>query len=163
MSENQNESDLVKKLREEIKQRDAKLNEVETEFTTLKKKSAFSDLGINTESGVGRLFFESYNGDSDPEEIAKAVQDYGLDPSVLGGSTPAPTAPSEEKKDEAQQHAAIDAASSGSSGVGATDIDPSEKARQTYDKAFAETGNNETAMAAFFGSKLESAIEAKRK
>lgn len=60
--------------REQIRsmERDAK------EARTLRKEIAFMKAGIDTEKGVGKLAFNSYDGDFTPEAITAFAEEYGI-------------------------------------------------------------------------------------
>ena len=49
------------------------------EATAIKRENAFLKAGIATESGVGKLFFKSYEGELTPEAIKRAAEEDGLD------------------------------------------------------------------------------------
>lgn len=69
----------LRKSRERAKEAEAAKAEVET----LKRDLAFTKAGI-PETGVGALLRKAYDGDTDPDAIRKAAEEYGIN---TGGTT----------------------------------------------------------------------------
>lgn len=54
----------------------------------LEKENAFLRHGINTESGVGKMFFESYKGDLDGDSLKAAADEYGIADQLFASAEP---------------------------------------------------------------------------
>lgn len=160
-AEQDNDSDLVKHLRSELRERNNLIAERDAALTTVQKQSAFRDAGINPNDGVGKLLFQAYEGDFDKTAVIEAAQQYGISPE---GSIPGEAQAEEQAQrqaTEAAAHRQIDNAV-GSPSDGAKD--PTAVGQEAYAQTYTETGNAERASAAYFDAKLGAAVqEAKAK
>lgn len=148
--ETDNDDDLVKRLRQEIRDRDSRLKEVETAKSQLERKQTFQELGINPNEGTGALFFKAYDGELEADSIREEAEKYGI---------PIQSESQEQKmQEDASQHEKMNAASAGATPV-AESPDPSKVAGERFDEVFSKTGNREEAMAQFFGTKLAQTLE----
>jgi hypothetical protein len=75
---------LIKQLRSQLKDQAKQLGEL----NGTKKESAFIKAGVDVETKVGKLFFNSFDGDlADIEAIRKEAEELGIPPVVTGAPT----------------------------------------------------------------------------
>lgn len=154
------DSELVRRLREELEARNTDLTKANSELTTVKKETAFRAAGLDPKRGPGALLFKAYDGDFSEDSVIAAAEEYGINP-VAQKQEPADEqqVPTEEQ----QTNRNIDNATSGATSTGASAPDPEQLGRQAYEETFARTGNKETAAAAHFEAKMQAAVEAAKK
>lgn len=75
-NENQNgdESSVIKDLRAQLKEANARLSTLEP----LARESAFKEAGIDVSSGPSKFFAEKYDGELTAEAIREAAEPYGF-------------------------------------------------------------------------------------
>lgn len=157
MEETPEDNDLVKKLRQEIRERDNRLKEVETAKSELERRTTFRDLGIKTDEGPGALLFKAYEGELSPESIRAEAEKYGI---PLEGM-PAPAAQPQQSPDAAA-HNAMNQASAGATPA-AEAVEPAHFAQERYNEVLNKTGNPNEAMAQYFGAKLAQTLENRKR
>lgn len=149
------DSELVRKLRQEIKDRDARLSEKESELTTVTKESIFRAAGLDPNKGQGKLLFKAYDGDLSEDAIKAAAEEYGL-------IEPEPEVEPETHPDK-QANQQIDTATRGAEASGIVQKSPTDVGQEAYDKVFRETGGDiEAASAARFAAKMAATQQAKK-
>lgn len=156
------DSDLVKNLRAEIKQRDAALNEEREKRTTIERQQAFRDAGVDPKAGPGKLLFEAYDGPAEVDAVKAKAEEYGLD---LSAPTPQGEGGTQEEKYTDQERAAqqlIDEAAQGGSPDRLPE-DPAQAAHEAFDRELATTGSRDKAMAKSFNARMVAALEAQKK
>lgn len=155
------ETDLVKHLRDQIKERDQMLSETQKRAVNAEKANAFQSVGIDPNSGVGRLFYENYDGDTTPDAVRQAAEEYQIpldtDPAGSGGGTDAAT--QQQNEADAAANAAIDRAAAGATPADSETTDPTEVGWNAHGRVMEETGNREAAMAAHFNAKVDAAMK----
>lgn len=157
------DSELVKNLRAEIKQRDAALAEERDQRTKLERQQAFRDAGVNPTKGPGKLLFEAYDGEADAEQVKAKAKEYGLDLSA-----PDPDR-GEEQEDKAsyteQERAAMEQMDQAGQGDSPASLptDPAQAAHEAFDREMATSGSRKEAMAKSFNARMVSALEAQKK
>lgn len=159
-----NDDDLVRRLRAEIRKRDERIEEVTWENSELAKATVFTKLGLDTSKGVGKLFFQAYEGDLTEDAIKAAGAEYditfGEDAAATAATTTQETTTpaTPPANADAAAHAAMNQASAGASanGEGQT-LD--DKAWSSYHETMSKTGNAEAAMANHFQTKFLAAAE----
>lgn len=160
-AETANDDDLVKRLRAEIRARDERLAEAEGRAKTAQKASTFRALGINPDKGVGKLFFNAYEGDLTEDAIKAAATEYEVtigEPQAPPAETPAPTQQQTPAPDpDAAAHAVMNQASAGAGPSGATPTSPDDAAWAAYHQTMNTTGNPDDAMANHFMAKFAAA------
>lgn len=163
-AEQETDSELVKRLRAEIRERNTLIADREAALTTVQKQNAFRQAGINPDDGIGKLLFQTYEGDFDKTAVIEAAQQYGISPE---GSLPEQTNEAEVERERQQQveaaaHQQIDNAVGAPSDKG--NADPTSVAQEAFATAMGTTGNTEKASVAYFDAKLAAAVqEAKAK
>lgn len=65
------------------------------EAETARRELAFAKAGIDTDAGVGKLLFQSFQGDPTKEAVLAAAEEYGIN--VGAAEPPAPAIPEEER------------------------------------------------------------------
>ena len=163
----ESDSDLVKRLRQEIKNRDTAIAETSETAAEATKRAAFLEAGLSPSEGPAALLFKSYDGDVTPEAVKAAAEEYGI------GTQPAAPPSTEEKLTEAQReaqaarqaeeaaHQAMDSAAGGD----APDSSPPDitaAGRQAYAETLARTGDNDEAMAKQFEGMMGAAIQSQK-
>ena len=169
--ESPEDSDLVKQLRSEIRQRNERLTEAEQRAANLEKVTTFKDLGIDPNKGVGKLFFEAYQGEVTTDAVKAAAEEYELPL----GEQQAPAQQQDQQasqqgqqKDsqpaagEAQANSAMDAAAAGATPADGGE-DPTVKGHEAFEQTMRTSGNRENAMAAHFGAKMAATLDQQRK
>lgn len=149
------DSSLVQQLRKEIAARDKALAEERSERIVAQKDSLFQKAGLDPTNGIGRLLYETYDGDLTLEALQAKTKEYGID--VTSPTAPA-TTPEETRSDQSEAHQKIDQSTDNQKAADSMS-DPDAKARVAYEETFSATGDNETAMAAFFNAKLGATVE----
>lgn len=91
-NQDQNESSVIRELRQQIKERDDRLASLEP----MARRAAFKEAGLDIESGPGRFFAEKYDGELTPDAIREAAEPYDL----IGQATASTEEPA---ADETQQ------------------------------------------------------------
>lgn len=154
------DSELVRKLREEIKQRDAALNEERQQRTTLERQQAFRDAGVDPSSGPGKLLFENFDGEATAEAVKNKASEYGLDLSAPSrqGQAEQQSVPDDERAAMQQ----MDRAASGNTPE-ALPESPSQAAHEAFDREMATSGSRREAMAKSFNARMIAALEAQKK
>lgn len=90
--EQENESSVIKELRQQLKDANARLKTLEP----MARQSAFKEAGIDTESGPGKFFAEKYDGDLTAEAIREAAEPYGFVSSEQTADAQQPSGPDEQ-------------------------------------------------------------------
>lgn len=104
MSENEDQSQSGKGLRDQLEAALAEINTLKQQVETSQTASrelAFVKAGIDTENGVGKLLAKTYDGELDPEAIKTYAQEYGIE--VGATQETQTTGPQREQIDPAQQ------------------------------------------------------------
>jgi hypothetical protein len=159
------DTDLVKNLRETIKSLQSERDEATAQRMQTEKRMAFKDLGIDPSKGVGKLFYENYDGELSVDAVKAAATEY----EVLGNQTtqtqqqqtqeqPVTQPQGQQSQQEQAAHAAINAAAE-QGGTPNAGQDPTAKAWEAHGQTMQQTGSRDAAMAAHFGAKLQAAIE----
>lgn len=162
-AETEQDSDLVKRLRSELKQRDAAINEEREQRQRLERQTAFRDAGVDPTKGPGKLLYEAYDGEADAEAVKAKAKEYGLDLST-------PTQQGQEQEDEVQdfteqERTAMEQMDQAAQG-GSPDrlpTDPSQAAHEAFDREMATSGSRKEAMAKSFNARMIAALEAQKK
>ena len=110
---------IRKQLRQAKKAQQERDNAI-AELESYKRDLAFTKLGI-PEDGVGRLFRKAYDGDTSPEAVLAAAQEYG----VIQHQQPVEAVGNSETDVELQQLARVQGATVGSGAVNA--VAPEQK------------------------------------
>lgn len=162
------DSELVQNLRATLR---GVLDERDQERASrmkVEKRSAFKDLGIDPDKGVGKLFYENYDGELTVDAVKATAKEYGVldaaapqpDATQQTTSTEQPTQQQGSQPDPQQQaHSAIDAAVNQGGNPEVVSSDPEAKAWEAHREVMSKTGSRDQAMAAHFGAKLQAAIE----
>lgn len=164
--ESPEDSDLVKKLRAEIKSRNTELQSEREARLTTQKQATFRELGIDPNKGVGKLFFQSYDGELDSESVKNAAEEYELPMGQQQQTQEQSQQESEQSQQQEQQrredvnaNSKIDTASAGATPADSK-TDPTEAGFKAFDETMRSTGSRDNAMAAHFSAKLQESIKA---
>jgi len=153
------DSDLVKRLRSEIKQRDDALTSERQQRTSIERQQAFMAAGVDPTEGPGRLLFEAYDGEANVESVRSKMEEYGL-------TSATPKSDSEEKPSYTDQERAamqlMDDAAKGEAPDGVPE-DPQQAASTAFDREMNKTGSRDKAMAASFNARMIAKLEQQRK
>lgn len=166
--ESPDDSELVRKLRREIKERNQRLQETQQAKTELERTSVFKELGIDPSKGVGKLFAQAYDGEMTPEAVKAAAEEYELpmgtqqQPSTQDDSGQASESTTSVDPNEQDAHRRADAASAGASPAD-THEDPTQKGFEAFDQTMQTTGSRDQAMASHFSSKLAATLEQQKR
>lgn len=170
--EQDSDDDLVKTLRSKLREEQAGRREAETRAGTLERKDVFRDLGIDTQTGPGKLFFEHYSGELDADAVKQAAQEYsipvgqestqtdeGQQTGDEGQQTPATgTQPPAQPHPDQQHHDELAAARAGAAGTGGLP-DDKQRAQDKYEEAINSGRTNDEAMAGYFSERFNAAVE----
>ena len=164
--ESADDSELVRKLRREIRDRNQRLQETEQAKTEIERTSLFKELGIDPSKGMGKLFAQAYDGEMTTEAVKAAAEEYELplgtqqaqEPGEQSDSSDASESTSSVDPSERDAHRRADAASAGADPAD-TKEDPTHKGFQAFDETMQTTGSRDQAMASHFSSKLAATLE----
>ncbi len=168
-AESDNDSDLVRQLRSALREEKSGRQELESRLGQVEKRDTFRDLGIDTTKGPGKLFYEFYNGELTPEAVQQAATEYAIPVGTQeqsaegeqGEQMPPPQTPQTQHPD-ASGHAELNTARSGAAQTDALP-DDRERAQERYTEAVNAGRTNEDAMATYFGERLTSALESRKR
>lgn len=164
--ESADDSELVRKLRREIRERNQRIQETEQAKTQLERQSLFKELGIDPSKGMGKLFAQAYDGEMTPEAVKAAAEEYELplgtqqaqEPSTQDDSGQASESTTSVDPSEQDAHRRADAASAGADPAD-TREDPTHKGFEAFEETMQTTGSRDQAMASHFSSKLAATLE----
>lgn len=130
------------------------------EAAAAKRELAFVKAGIDTDAGVGKLLFESYQGEPTKEAVLAAASAYGIAPGAPAAQDPAPTPaqqPDYTDAERAQSAVRADLATGSEVPAGQPDIDPHVAGLAKFHEARAAGTPRDDAAAAYFGTVLTAA------
>lgn len=168
--ESADDSELVKKLRGEIRNRNQELQSEREARMTTQKQATFRELGIDPNKGVGKLFFESYSGDLDAESVKQAAEEYELPIGQQQNQqqeqqnqqqAEEDQQREQQKREDVTSNSKIDEASAGAE-PSDSKTDPTQEGFKAFEETMQTTGSRDNAMAAHFGAKLQSALKERR-
>ena len=153
--ESAEDSDLVRRLRAEIKDRNSRLAEAET----ARRELAFVKAGIDTSSKLGQLFAKSFEGDvSDVEAIKAEAKELGLlDPVHAEPTSTPPAEPhvTDPADTSASERSALASGAASDDGSG---VDPRQVAMDHANDAMAKGAPFEVAAGSFIADLAKAAI-----
>ena len=150
------DSDLVRRLRAEIKDRNTRLAEAES----AKRELAFVKAGIDTSSKLGQLFAKSFEGDvSDVEAIKAEAKELGLlDPPAHAEPSSTPAAEPHVSDPADNSAAERSALASGASSDDGSGVDPRQVAHDRANDAMAKGASFEVAAGGYIADLAKAAI-----
>lgn len=113
----------------------------------LQKELVFAKAGIDTDTKLGKMLLQTYEGDLTREAILAEAQEIGL----LEGSAKNPEIPKEEK-DSTKERQTL---SSGANPPGENPIHPKQEAVDNAKKVIADGGKYDHAAGAFLGTLVQ--------
>lgn len=161
------DTDLVKQLRAQLREKNSQLAETSQTAEQAAREAAFLKAGVDTNDGLGKFFFEKYDGEINPEVIAQQFE-------ALGGANaaPDPGQPAQSQQPEGQVQQQVSAeeqaalqrqAAAGTAGAPPQPKSPKEQAQEAYQQAKDEFRSPEDARALYFQTLVTSSAEAQRK
>lgn len=151
------DSELVRRLRQEIKDRDTQLAEERQLRQKTERENVFRSLNVPIDEGPGKLLYDSLEGhDVTAEAVKEKMEAYGLsfEPDT-GEEEEDPGASGQEQ----QEHGAMDDAAKAAGAAGDSSPTPQEQANAAAQQVFEETGDREKQMASWFAHKLDATVK----
>lgn len=117
-----------------------------------RRELAFAKAGIDTDSGVGKLLFQSYQGDPSKDAVLAAAAEYGINPTT--DAKPQPEIPADERE---QQRLRADLATGSDVPSAPDEGDPGDVGLRRFQEARARGASPQDASVAYFDTKLAAA------
>ena len=80
MSDETEETPLIRDLREQIKKKDKKIQTLEQTVRTTVFTDVFAEYGLDPSKGAGKLAADSYDGDLDANSLSEWLTEAGFEP-----------------------------------------------------------------------------------
>lgn len=149
---NEPERDNLRELREAADRG----REAVTRAETVERELAFVKAGIDTDSGVGKLLFQSYKGEATKDAVIAAAAEYGIAPAAAQQIEAPPVVVDEAERGQARERANL-AAAAADPGAQPPDEDPHEAGIREFHKARAAGASQDDAADQYFGRVLKAA------
>lgn len=158
--ETEHDTELVRQLRAQLREEKQGRVTVEQELAAKSKQEVFRGLGIDIDTGPGKLLFEHYQGEVDPEAVKTAAETYSVPVGATGqppaeGTPPEGAAPPANHPD-AEAHAELSKVRD--QAAGAATPTANQKATEAYNEAVAAGRPTEEAMATWFSQRFNDAV-----
>ena len=146
-SEDQNdEKPYVRMKREDIRALEESAARAK-EADSLKRELAFAKAGLDTESKLGKMFFNSYEGDLTKEALLAEAQEIGL----VEKSTTNPEIPQDERESTKERQTL----NNGATPPGDNPVHPKEEAKANAKRVIDEGGKYEQAAGAYVSTLVQ--------
>lgn len=169
-AEGEQDTDLVRQLRSALREEKSGRVQLEKRLGEVEKRDTFRELGIDTSKGPGKLFFEHYSGELEPEAVQQAAEEYNIPfgessseatgTQVEEESVPAQTTSRDHP--DASEHGELANARSGAAQTNALP-DDRERAQGRFEELTNAGRTRDEAMAGYFSERLTSAMEARKR
>lgn len=145
--ENKPDEGYVRMKREDITKLEESAKKAQN-LENLQKENLFLKTGLNTDSALGKFFFDNYKGDLTPEALKAAAQEIGLMEKVPDNP---PLNEGENKATDERRALANNA----NPDTGVPDKDPRQAALETAESIIKQGGTFEQAGAGFLSTKMQ--------
>lgn len=166
LEEREDDSDLVKSLRSQLKETKGQLSELEGTLGQERKQRLLHEVGVDVNQGAGKFFAEKYDGELTTEAIQEAASEYGIP--LTGQNLESQEGQQEGQQAQGQQAQQVDPAVAAQrqisqAHVGAVPHDqkltPQEAGRQAYEQQAGRSMSKLDAQRAYFRGAVVAANE----